>query len=404
MLTSFFMRERRTAAPRSTYWPNSMTDGSSRSRSKRIGHRAPKRHAICPRCATVIPTASSRDLFSTPAPTVTDSATASRRCRSVRFGLDRQQITLTHEGGAAGEPSTERAGWTLVPFLTPFQTRTALDDPARDNGAAFDPAALDLLVKESGGYPYMVQLLGQAAWETSTDATTITHEHARAALDVVYHQLDAGIYGLRWEKCTPHERAVLTAIALLEGNSPRGVSRRCLEVCVWALQRKRASGHVSSHTGAIKRDQNVETGLGWPGCKPETYSRGSRHAVIVQSEDLMLSTVRCASTLRTLRPAFDCAHRYRRRPYNERVIADTSFEAAGGEIDVMLEAADGRLCAIEVKAAKDHDHHDARHLIDMRDRLGERFVNGVVIHLGDRPTSLGDRITAMPLAAIWHSG
>jgi uncharacterized protein len=37
----------------------------------------------------------------------------------------------------------------------------------------------------------------------------------------------------------------------------------------------------------------------------------------------------------------------------------------------------------------------------LRDRLGERFVNGVVLHIGDRPLPFGDRLTALPISALW---
>jgi uncharacterized protein len=71
------------------------------------------------------------------------------------------------------------------------------------------------------------------------------------------------------------------------------------------------------------------------------------------------------------------------------------------EIDVVLEDAEGRIVGIEVKAAVDVDDRDARWLAHMRDRVGGRFVAGLVLHLGDRPKPLGDRLVAMPLAALW---
>lgn len=71
------------------------------------------------------------------------------------------------------------------------------------------------------------------------------------------------------------------------------------------------------------------------------------------------------------------------------------------EVDVVLEARDGRVVGVEVKAANDVDESDFRHLRYLRDRLGDRFVHGVVIHLGTRPLSFGDRLTALPLSSLW---
>jgi predicted AAA+ superfamily ATPase len=71
------------------------------------------------------------------------------------------------------------------------------------------------------------------------------------------------------------------------------------------------------------------------------------------------------------------------------------------EVDIVLEAADGRIVGIEVKAAVDIDEYDVRWLQFLRDHLGERFVHGFVIHLGDRTTPWGDRITGIPVSALW---
>lgn len=91
----------------------------------------------------------------------------------------------------------------------------------------------------------------------------------------------------------------------------------------------------------------------------------------------------------------------------QRTWAETSVrlfhyrDASRREVDIIIEATDGRIAAIEVKAAQDVDETDFRHVVTLRDRLGDRFVNGVVIHLGDRPRSFGDRLTALPLSALW---
>lgn len=76
-------------------------------------------------------------------------------------------------------------------------------------------------------------------------------------------------------------------------------------------------------------------------------------------------------------------------------------DKAQREIDVVLETRDGRVAAIEVKAARDVDDDDFRHLRWFRDTVGERFVSGVVLHLGERTLPAGDRLTSMPVSALW---
>lgn len=73
------------------------------------------------------------------------------------------------------------------------------------------------------------------------------------------------------------------------------------------------------------------------------------------------------------------------------------------EIDLVVEAADGRVVAIEVKASSAPTIDMARHLQWMRDRLGDRFVAGVVLHSGPRSFKLDDRIHALPICSIWTS-
>jgi predicted AAA+ superfamily ATPase len=73
------------------------------------------------------------------------------------------------------------------------------------------------------------------------------------------------------------------------------------------------------------------------------------------------------------------------------------------EVDVVLEARDGRIAAVEVKAASAPRTADVRGLDVLRERLGDRFVHGVVLHLGDQVLPFGDRVTALPLTALWSA-
>ena len=73
----------------------------------------------------------------------------------------------------------------------------------------------------------------------------------------------------------------------------------------------------------------------------------------------------------------------------------------GREIDLICELPDGRVAAVEVKAAATVSAKDAAHLVWLRERLGSRFGYGVVLYTGPHPLPLGDRIAALPLSCLW---
>jgi hypothetical protein len=77
----------------------------------------------------------------------------------------------------------------------------------------------------------------------------------------------------------------------------------------------------------------------------------------------------------------------------------------GAEIDVIAEGDDGRLVGLEVKTSSSVQPEDFSSLAAVRDRVDElsdmEFMRGVVLYTGDRAHSFGDRLEALPLAALW---
>lgn len=72
----------------------------------------------------------------------------------------------------------------------------------------------------------------------------------------------------------------------------------------------------------------------------------------------------------------------------------------GLEVDLVLEDGSGRVAGIEVKALSVRAD-DFRGLAGLRDRLGPRFVAGVVLHPGVQALPFGDRLGALPLSSLW---
>lgn len=76
----------------------------------------------------------------------------------------------------------------------------------------------------------------------------------------------------------------------------------------------------------------------------------------------------------------------------------------GEEVDVVIEHHDGRVVGIEVKASSSVSGDDLRHLRHLRSKVGDSFHRGVLLYAGTEVLSLGDRLVAAPIDALWRSG
>lgn len=77
-------------------------------------------------------------------------------------------------------------------------------------------------------------------------------------------------------------------------------------------------------------------------------------------------------------------------------------DAHDGEVDIVLEHLDGRVAAVEVKAAAAVSlSRDGKGLVKLRDKAKNHFVAGVIIYTGAETVRLDDRIWAVPVSALW---
>jgi len=76
-------------------------------------------------------------------------------------------------------------------------------------------------------------------------------------------------------------------------------------------------------------------------------------------------------------------------------------DRSGVEVDLIVERVDGTVIAVEIKSATTVNRADAKGLRFLRDRLGDRFVAGVVFYTGPLTGKLDDRIWFTPISALW---
>ncbi len=71
-------------------------------------------------------------------------------------------------------------------------------------------------------------------------------------------------------------------------------------------------------------------------------------------------------------------------------------------MDALLETPDGRVVGIEVKAGATVRGEDLAGLRHLANLLGPRFVAGYVLYTGQQTLPFGDRLSALPLDALWN--
>jgi predicted AAA+ superfamily ATPase len=71
------------------------------------------------------------------------------------------------------------------------------------------------------------------------------------------------------------------------------------------------------------------------------------------------------------------------------------------EVDLVVETAAGSVAAIEVKASGSVTGSDFAGMRLLRDKLGDAFVGGVVVNLGQRSYTYEERLHVLPLERLW---
>ena len=71
------------------------------------------------------------------------------------------------------------------------------------------------------------------------------------------------------------------------------------------------------------------------------------------------------------------------------------------EVDLIADLGARGVIGLEIKAHSAPRLSDARHLQWLRDQLGDQFKAGALLHTGPAQFTLGDRIEAIPICALW---
>lgn len=77
-------------------------------------------------------------------------------------------------------------------------------------------------------------------------------------------------------------------------------------------------------------------------------------------------------------------------------------DSDGAEVDILIESGDGNVVALEVKASSTVRPQQLKGLKTLREKLGERFLAGIILNTATEGHALGDRLGSLPIAALWE--
>jgi hypothetical protein len=156
-------------------------------------------------------------------------------------------------------PTMLRAAKPYAPRLFSYHTlgrlsnaeaRLALIGPAGLQSVEIRKPAVELVVEQSGGYPYFLQEYGRVLWD-EIDTPPITAEHVQAVEEIVNDSLDRGFFGPAFELATDAEQRYLIAISNL-GEGPYKTADAA-----------QAAGYSNMGGASVVREELIEKELIW---------------------------------------------------------------------------------------------------------------------------------------------
>lgn len=137
--------------------------------------------------------------------------------------------------------------------------------------------------------------------------------------------------------------------------------------------------------------------------RPKTFVVDSALAIrLARLTPTQLERLEYGEALGAMLEAFVAAELLRQRTWSS-----TSFDVFhyrdrdGDEVDLVLELDDGTVIGVEVKSAMSFSAAQFRGLARLRDRLGERFVAGVVLNTAPGGYRFADRLYGAPVSVLW---
>lgn len=137
---------------------------------------------------------------------------AQRQLPLLFFGAGLPQLAKL--AGEAKSYAERLFDYREIDRLDEKSARSALVEPARRESVSYEAEALNIILKETDGYPFFLQVWGSHAWEVAP-SSPITAGHAQTATQRAIADLDRGFFKVRFDRLTERQQQYAHAMAEL---------------------------------------------------------------------------------------------------------------------------------------------------------------------------------------------
>ncbi|MHB8570174.1 MAG: ATP-binding protein, partial [Metallibacterium sp.] len=143
--------------------------------------------------------------------------TALHRCTQLQLPVMLVGAGLPQLPGKMGRAKSYAERLFDFPEIGPLDAdaaRQAIEVPARKQGVAYAPAAIDRIIRETQCYPYFLQEWGKHAWDVAQRSPITVDDVDRASAETIA-ALDESFFRVRFDRLTPVQKRYLRAMAEL---------------------------------------------------------------------------------------------------------------------------------------------------------------------------------------------
>ena len=111
------------------------------------------------------------------------------------------------------------------------QSKEAILLPIKDHPLTPNESSINLIIQESGGYPYFIQFIGKEAYDFWVSQMNSGKEPS-VPMSAIIQKLDNDFFSARWAKATPRQRELMIVAAIFDQDefTPKEISIKSKEL------------------------------------------------------------------------------------------------------------------------------------------------------------------------------